>query len=107
MSQVSPQEADVLLHENRFLKQTILSLRDELVKKDYEAEMLLQSRTSHYEKEVTYLKAAVEKQRSALDLKISEFDSVKQSILKTSNLEQIQLKKIVAELLNILTRLIN
>ena len=34
MSQVSPEEAEILLQENRFLKQTILALRDELVKKD-------------------------------------------------------------------------
>ena len=33
MSQVSPEEAEILLQENRFLKQTILALRNELVNK--------------------------------------------------------------------------
>ena len=98
MSQVSPQEADVLLHENRFLKQTILSLRDELVKKDYETDKLLQARTTHYEKEVSHLKTAVEEQRSALDLKISEHEDEKQAIKKVSRLDQQELKKILKDL---------
>ena len=42
MSQVSPEEAEILLQENRFLKQTILALRDELVKKDQQDDSIHQ-----------------------------------------------------------------
>ena len=44
MSQVTPEEADLLNHENRFLKQTILTLRDELAKKNFESEDLIQTK---------------------------------------------------------------
>ena len=42
MSQVTPQEAIVLDRENKYLKQTIVSLRDELASKDIGLENLIQ-----------------------------------------------------------------
>ena len=56
MSQAPPQEADILVHENRFLKQTILSLRDELVLKEQEQENLLQSNLTKVANENLLLK---------------------------------------------------
>ncbi len=64
MSQVTPEEADLLNHENRFLKQTILTLRDELAKKNFESEDLIQTKVSEFQKEISFFKSSIEKQRS-------------------------------------------
>ena len=67
MSQVTPEEADLINHENRFLKQTILTLRDELAKKNFESEDLIQTKASEFQKEISFFKSSIEKQRSDLE----------------------------------------
>ena len=82
MSQVTPEEADLLNHENRFLKQTILTLRDELTKKNFESEGLIQTKASEFQKEISFFKSSIEKQRSDLESCLVEHDQEKQALTK-------------------------
>ena len=63
MSQVSPEEAEILLQENRFLKQTILALRDELVKKDQQDDSIHQKNLMILDRENSSLKETVSELR--------------------------------------------
>ena len=98
MSQAPPQEADILVHENRFLKQTILSLRDELVLKEQEQENLLQSNLTKVANENLLLKNSVESLRERFDQTIADHEDEKQRLLSTKSKDLENLKQLVKSL---------
>ena len=98
MSQVPPQEADILVHENRFLKQTILSLRDELVMKEQEQENLLQSSLSKLANENLQLKSSVESLRERLDQSIAQHEDERQKLVREKSKDVENLQQLVKSL---------
>ena len=63
MSQITPEEAELAFQEIRFLKQTILSLRNELEKSHSESLSSLETKTIEFSREQKVLKKIIEKQR--------------------------------------------
>ena len=62
MSHPTPEEAELLINENRFLKQTIITLREELTKKEFETQDIIDGKQSDFQKESKVLKSIIEKQ---------------------------------------------
>ena len=81
MSQLSPEEAEILLQENRFLKQTILALRVELVKKDQHDDSSHQKSLMVLTKENSALKETLGQLRAELEENLAN----SQSELQKSN----------------------
>ena len=74
MSQVTPEEAEILSHENLFLKKTILALRDELIKKDQEKDTFHQKNLLVLDNENSSLKETVEELRLELEERMARAD---------------------------------
>ena len=72
MSQVSPEEAEILLQENRFLKQTILALRGELVNKGQQQDTIHQKSLRDLEQQNSSLRETVEELRVELEGSIAK-----------------------------------
>ena len=88
MSQVTPQEAIVLDRENKYLKQTIVSLRDELASKDIGLENLIQQNLASLNAENDSLKESISNlAREQLEGSIIEHEEEKQSILRSNQSE--------------------
>ena len=87
MSQAPPQEAELLVYENKFLKQTIMSLRDELVTKDQEQETVLQDGLAKINRENDHLRSSLSYLREQLDqAKLNHEEEIqKQSQAKAHN----------------------
>ena len=77
MSQLPLDEADLLEHENRFLKQTIVSLRDELENIEHKHETEVQEIHRKSENEKTQLRFSINELRNSLDSRILEFNEEK------------------------------
>ena len=76
MSQITPEEAELLEHENRFLKNTIISLREELTNQISETQDLLQNKTAEFQQEREFFKKTIEQQRQ--DIEQSLLDNEKE-----------------------------
>ena len=98
MSQAPPQEAELLVYENKFLKQTIMSLRDELVTKDQEQETVLQDGLAKINRENDHLRSSLSYLREQLDqAKLNHEEEIqKQSQAKAQN--ETNLRKLVQTL---------
>ena len=94
MSQVTPQEAIVLDRENKYLKQTIISLRDELASKDIGLENLIQQNLAGLNAENDSLKESISNLREQLEGSIIEHEEEKQSILRSNQSEILNLKNL-------------
>ena len=90
MSQLPLKETDLLEHENRFLKQTIVSLREELEHSEHNHESEIQEILRKSEDEKTLLRHSINELRTSLDLKINEFSDEKQKIEIASTKSQVQ-----------------
>jgi len=98
MSQNTLAETDLLLHENRFLKQTILSLRSELVKKEQESEDLVQSKEKELQSEASVYKSTIEELRSEIEQKSAIHEDEKQQIVQNFRNDHKQFQKLILDL---------
>ena len=80
MSHLSEEEALILSQENRFLKQTILSLRNELDECSREKDVEIGTAISNFEKEKRNYRKIIEKQREENERLQVGFEEEKQQI---------------------------
>ena len=100
MSQVSPEEAEILLQENRFLKQTILALRNELVNKGQQQDTIHQKSLRILDQQNASLKETVEELRQELEGSIVKSEDETQKLKQIHLNEQKQLKELIGNLRN-------
>jgi hypothetical protein len=98
MSHPTPEEAELLINENRFLKQTIITLREELTKKEFETQDIIDGKQSDFQKESKVLKSIIEKLRLDIENNLSIHEEEKQDINKKFHNEHKQLRKLVLDL---------
>ena len=98
MSQLSHEEAELISQENRFLKQTIFNLRNELEKCTNDQISLIQSKTLQFSGEQKSLKEIIEKQREQIE-SISLIAEEEKQVIKSLNDREIkQLHEIIKNL---------
>ena len=98
MSQLSHEEAELISQENRFLKQTIFNLRNELEKCTNDQISLIQSKTLQFSGEQKSLKEIIEKQREQIESISLIAEEEKQAIKSLNDREIKQLHKIIKNL---------
>ena len=87
MSQLPLKETDLLEHENRFLKQTIVTLREEFEYSELNHDAEVQEVFRKSEDEKTLLRHSINELRTSMDLKIHEFNEEKQKILESLTID--------------------
>ena len=98
MSHLSEEEAELLSQENRFLKQTIFNLRNELERSSDEQLSLIQVKTLEFSRELKILKDIIKKQREENEKNIATAEDDKQGIRSSNKQNENQLKEVIKSL---------